>query len=72
MQIDMFDPVSQNKAILKALKNGERLTPLDIFKRFNSLRASARIFDIRDMGYDVGTDMVKRGTKRVAEYYLKN
>jgi len=72
MQIDLFDSVSQNKAILKALKGGEKLTALDIFKRFNSIRASARIFDIRDMGYDVRTDMVKRNGKRVAEYYLKN
>lgn len=73
MQGDLFITESHCAMILKALKGGERLTPLQILKRFDCLRASGRIYDLRNMGYDIGMDMVKTRTgKRVAEYYLKN
>jgi len=63
---------SQNKAILKALQNNDRLTPWDILNNFGSLRASARIYDLRAMGHPVKTEMVKIGKKRVARYFLQN
>ena len=48
-----MDNINQNEAtsqtqsaqILKALKNGDRLTHLDAEKRFNCLRLGARIYD---------------------------
>jgi len=63
---------SQNKAILRALKRGARLTPIDMLKRFGSLRASARAYDLKQQGHPVQTEMVKlKSGKRVARYYLK-
>lgn len=63
---------SQNQAILKALQNKDRLTPYDILVNFGSLRASARIWDLRSQGHNIRTEMVKIGKKRVARYFLEN
>jgi len=75
-QLSLFtenDKVSQNKAILAALQRGRSLTPLHILREFGSLRASARIYDLRRMGHAVQMRMVQvQGTKRVAEYYIEN
>ena len=66
--------ISQNEMILKALKDGEELSPLDILKRFGSLRASARIYDLRHGKHD-GTcyDIRERRgeTKGYAIYWLE-
>lgn len=69
----MFTDVpSQNKAILKSLQRGEKLTPIDMLRRFGSLRASARIYDLRDKGFDIKTEIIKTPSgKRVAQYSLK-
>jgi len=73
MQQDLFDTTSQEKLILEALKRGEKLTPLEILKRFNCYRASGRIHDLRNQGYDIVTEIVKVPSgKRVARYYLRN
>lgn len=39
---------TQNSKILKALLNGERLTQLDAYTRFNCTRLGARIYDIKN------------------------
>jgi len=72
MQTDMFTEVhSQNQAILKSLQRGEKLTPIDMLRRFGSLRASARIHNLRDKGYDIKTEIIKTNSgKRVAQYSL--
>lgn len=72
MQVEIDFPTSQAEAILKALQRGEKLTPLDCLNRFGSLRASCRIKDLRNLGYDIKTEIVKVGKKRVALYSLKN
>ena len=62
---------SQSKKILKALKNGEKLTGLDILKRFNCLNYKGRISDLRRLGYPIKTKMIKtKSGKRIGEYSL--
>jgi hypothetical protein len=61
---------SQKKQILAALEGGNKLTPLEIMRRFNCLRASARIFDLRQEGHPIKTNRVKKGNALVAEYSL--
>lgn len=62
---------SQNRQILAALENGQRLTAIDILYQFQSLRASGRIFDLRQQGYNIKTKMIKLGNgKRVAQYSM--
>ena len=61
---------TQNSRILKALQAGDKLTPLAALKRFGSFRLGARIFEIREAGYNVKREFVKRGGKHVAQYSL--
>lgn len=63
--------ISHNAAILSALKQGIKLTPLTILKRFGCLRASARIYDLRNQGNTITMKMVKLANgKHVAEYSI--
>ena len=64
--------MSQTQDILRALKQGERLTPLDALKRFGCFRLTSRIWDIKQMGYDVRTETIEVGDdgKHVSCYWL--
>jgi len=65
--------ISHNAAILSALKQGTKLTPLTILKRFGCLRASARIYDLRNQGNAIEMKMVKLSNgKYVAQYSITN
>ena len=64
---------TQNGKILKALLNGERLTQLDAYTRFNCTRLGARIYDIKNMNEEYKNKVVDRwvvlpSSKRVKEY----
>ena len=64
---------TQNGKILKALLNGERLTQLDAYTRFNCTRLGARIYDIKNMNEEYKNKVVDRWVvrpsgKRVKEY----
>ena len=62
---------TQSAQILKALKNGERLTHLDAEERFNCLRLGARIYDLKQQGHKIERRMiVVPSGKYVAEYRL--
>ena len=64
---------TQNGKILKALLNGERLTQLDAYTRFNCTRLGARIYDIKNMNEEYKNKVVDRWVvlpsgQRVKEY----
>lgn len=64
---------TQNSKILKALLNGERLTQLNAYTRFNCTRLGARIYDIKNMNEEYKNKVVDRWVvlpsgKRVKEY----
>lgn len=62
---------AQYEMILKALRNGERLTHLDAEKRFNCLRLGARIYDLKQRGHNIKRVMITVPSgKRVAQYRL--
>lgn len=62
---------AQAAMILRALKRGEKLTPLDMLDRFGVLRASGRIYDLKEAGYNIEKEMIKTPSgKRVAQYFL--
>ena len=60
------------KAMVRAwLLQGKHLTPLEALRRFNSLRLSAIIFDLREEGLPIVTEKIQVAPrKRVAEYYV--
>lgn len=62
--------MSQEKQILKDLEKGKKITALDAFKRYNCLRLAARILEIKNAGYNVKTNMVKKNGKTFACYSL--
>lgn len=62
---------SQAKTILQHMKQGYRITPMDALRLCGCFRLSARIADLRKLGYDIISDRVKvDGGKHVAEYRL--
>ena len=62
--------MSQAERILKHLKSGRKLTPLQALNLGMGLRLGARIRELREAGYPVKTAMVRRGKSRVAEYSI--
>jgi hypothetical protein len=62
--------MSQTNEILSHLKRGKRLTAIVALHKFGVFRLAARINVLRNSGYDVKSVMVRRGGKRVAEYWL--
>lgn len=48
--------LTQNKVILKYLQSHKRgVTSMDAFEKFHITRLSARVFDLRKMGYPIQT-----------------
>lgn len=62
-------------AILKHLKRNPWITSRDAFEKYGITRLSARIKELREMGYDIRTIMVETTTRfgescRYARYVL--
>jgi len=69
----MNDTQTQNEAILAWLETGSGITPLDALQRFGCFRLGARIFELRRMGWEIDSTMVKTVTgKRIALYKMKS
>lgn len=61
---------SQNDKILQYLQKGNKITTLEASYMFGCLRLSGRIYDLRQKGYIINSQMVVRSGKRVSEYSL--
>lgn len=72
----MDNKTTQNKEILAFMKEGHTITQFEAARLFSCYRLSARIHDLRELGYDIKTTM-KTGKKpngntcNYAEYELK-
>ena len=66
--------MTQNERILALLReHPEGITPLQALEVVGSFRLAARIWELRDAGYDIRTETVVlpgRGGKSVARYVL--
>lgn len=62
--------MSQNDKIIKHLQKGRSLTPLQALDRYGCMRLASRIGELRDRGYKIVSNRVKRGGKVYAEYRL--
>ncbi len=65
---------TQAYQVLRALRQGDEITPLDALRRFGCFRLAAVVFDLKAMGWHIKTKMVKRsshGQKRFARYRLR-
>ena len=66
---------SQSEQILIYLRAGNKLTPAEALRKFGCLRLAARVFDLRQAGYDIRDDLIEvdtqhGGTAHVAAYYM--
>lgn len=62
--------MSQQDAILEALKRGETLTPKDALERFGCFRLAARVRDLREQGHLIETVPMGTRSARFAGYRL--
>jgi hypothetical protein len=62
--------LSQEERILNYLQKGNRLTPIKALLKFDCMRLSGRIFDLRCKGWNIVMEMVEKNGKRFAEYRL--
>lgn len=61
---------TQCDKILRHLKAGRTITPLEAVNRFGCLALSQRIGDLKREGVKIQSKRVKRGKKHVAQYRL--
>jgi hypothetical protein len=61
----------QTDLILNHLKDKGSITPLDALNLYGCFRLSARIFEIKDQGYEIITNKVEHNGKKFASYVLK-
>lgn len=64
--------VSQCRAILGHLKLHGTITPLEAAKKFNCLRLSGRIWELRRRGHRITGQLIKRNGKHFSEYSLQS
>jgi hypothetical protein len=61
---------SQSDKILKHLKTGAPLTPIDALTKFGCFRLAARIKDLREIGYRINTHSIVKNGKKFASYRM--
>lgn len=64
--------MTQATEILRALKKGRRLTPLEALREFGCMRLGARVWELKRAGHSILSERieVKPGT-RVARYSMR-
>jgi hypothetical protein len=66
----MDSVTSQTDQILAYLREGNALTPLEALERFGCLRLGARVWDLKQAGFDIRSELIERNGKRFAQYTL--
>ena len=61
---------SQCQAIKNYLMAGNQITALEALNKFGCFRLGSRIHDLRSEGVPIETAMIKRNSKRIAQYYI--
>ena len=68
---DSSHTLSQKERILRYLHAGNHITPLAALSLFGCLRLGARIWDLKQEGYNIHERLVDTDTgKHVSEYWL--
>ena len=62
--------MTQTQQILKHLEKGNKLTALEALQLFGCFRLAARVQELRGVGRDIKSQLVKINGKRIAEYWL--
>lgn len=71
-QLNQEEFTTQKSMIRRHLLEGKSITQLDALRLYGALRLSAIIFDLRDEGLDIVTEIIQVSPrKRCAKYYIK-
>lgn len=64
--------ISQNAMILNYLQAGNKLTALEAKDRFDCMRLSGRIYDLRQLGYPIYSKLIQDEftNKRFSQYWM--
>jgi hypothetical protein len=62
---------SQRDEILGHLLTGKAISPLEALEKFGCFRLGGRIFELRQQGYRIKTETVKKNGKAFASYSLE-
>lgn len=62
--------MSQTDRVLKHLESGKKLTPMQALNRYGCFRLGARIWDLRQRGYPIQSEAVKKDGKHFARYFM--
>ena len=67
--------MTQREQVLKYIQDFGSITPLDALKDLGIFRLGARVFELREQGYNVETDMIEvpnryGGKTRIAKYTM--
>lgn len=65
-------PTKHTELILQHIMDNGSITPWEAIAQYNCLRLSARIFDIRELGINIVTEMIQEHNKTYARYHLGN
>lgn len=63
---------SQNKQIRKYLESGYSITAIDALNLFGCFRLASRIYDLKQQGMDIKSELVYKNGKRFAQYRIKH
>ena len=63
--------MTQNQQILKHLQSGRTLTPMSALTKFGCWALSSRTSDLKKLGYNIDKEMITKGGKTFAKYYIK-
>lgn len=61
---------AQSQMILEYMAQGHRISPLEALNKFGCLRLGARIYDLKNEGHNIITEIVSENGKRYARYTL--
>ena len=62
--------MTQNQQILAALRDGKRISPLSALQDYDCMRLAARIYDLRDQGWDIESVSTTNGKATWMEYKM--
>jgi len=62
---------TQTAQILRHLEERGTITPMEALTGYGCFRLGARIYELRQRGYDIETEMVSSHGKRYARYRMK-
>jgi hypothetical protein len=62
--------MNQEQQILDYLRQGNAVTPLVALEKFGCMRLAARVYRLREQGFNIETRHKRSNNKVYAEYYL--